>query len=65
MNNETKYVVNNKTRVIDLAFRYNNETLQNLSKVTVNGQIVTFDTLLKPNDVIKFNYSQNVSIRPY
>lgn len=65
VNNETKYVVNNKTRVIDLAFRYNNETLQNLSKVTVNGQIVTFDTLLKPNDVIKFNYSQNVSIRPY
>lgn len=65
VNNETKYVVNNKTRVIDLAFRFNNETFSNLSKITVNGQIVTFDTLLKPNDVIKFSYSSNVCIRPY
>lgn len=61
-NNESRYVVNNRTRAIDLAYRVDNDNFKFLKTIIVNGQQVSFDSLLKPNDVIKINYSKDVLI---
>lgn len=62
LNNESKYVVNNRTRAIDLAYRVDKEQFKYLATIMVNGQQVSFDTLLKQNDVVKINYSKNILI---
>lgn len=62
VNDEKPYTVNNKTRCIDLAYRYNNHSFKFLKKVIVNGKPVSFDNLLKPQDVVKFNYSDKIEI---
>ena len=62
LNDEAKYVVNNRTRIIDLAFRFDKDNFKHLSSVWVNGQQTGYDTALKANDVIKFNYAPSVKI---
>lgn len=62
LNDESKYVVNNRTRVIDLAFRFDKDNFKHLTSVWVNGQQTGYDTALKANDIIKFNYVPLVKI---
>lgn len=62
LNDGKKHVVNSRTRVIDLAYRYDSEKFKYLNTIIVNGQQVNFDTHLKHNDVIKISYSKEISI---
>lgn len=62
LNNENKYVVNNRTRIIDLAYRFDETNFKFLKHIVINGRQVNLDTMLKPNDVIKLMYSSNIQI---
>ncbi|MDE7221657.1 MAG: HD domain-containing protein, partial [Ureaplasma sp.] len=62
INNEKPYTVNNKTHCIDLAYRFDNNLFKFLKKIIVNGKPTSFDSLLKPQDVIKFIYSNEIQI---
>lgn len=65
LNDESKYVVNNRTRVIDLAFRFDKDNFKHLTSVWINGQQTSYDTILKSNDVIKFNYATSTKINKH
>ena len=59
LNNERTYIINNKTRAIDLAYRYDTDNLKYLKRVYVNGERATLDMPLHAGDVVKFDYTTN------
>ena len=60
LNNEKTYIINNKTKLIDLAYRYDNANLKHLKRAFVNGERTMLDTSLHQGDVIKFEYSNDI-----
>lgn len=64
LNNENKFIVNNKSKAIDVAVRYDKNNVDKLQSVYINGEKMPFYTVLNPGDTIKFNYAINPTIGP-
>lgn len=53
-------IVNQSVRVIDIAFRFNNDKFKYISNVCVNGVESPFDKVINKNDTIFINYTDKV-----
>ncbi|GAA5414527.1 RelA/SpoT family protein [Ureaplasma ceti] len=61
LNDESKLVVNNKTRVIDVATKWNPDYVKRLKAIYINGEKVPFYTAVNPGDTLKFSYANKIT----
>lgn len=59
LNDSKTYIINSKTKALDLAYRFDPDHFPELLSVYINGERGTFETTLHQGDVIKFTYTTN------